>query len=265
MIRGIGRLRAKASVDADALGWAAAVTANSGTYSASTLSAMSTLISALKAAGLWTKMACFGPLAGDQLAAALIQYKGGTWAAATNVNFVSGDYTEATGLTGNGSNKYLNTGFAQNTLTAASRHMATYDRVLPSANQASIGSDASGSNTWMLQNVAGSYSYFAAGNGANAGSAAAAATAGFYVGVSETSTSLRIYKNGASVATSAPTALVPSAENQGVFAKLRGGVAGAFSAGTLGGYSMGEILTAGEVAALYPIVQAFQTALGRQV
>lgn len=100
----------------EALAWQTAVIANSGTVSAGTLSAVQDFLEDLHIAEIRTKILRLNLFAGDQLDAALVPQirDAGTASADTNTNFVSGDYTETTGLNPGASNstKYLTTGLA---------------------------------------------------------------------------------------------------------------------------------------------------------
>jgi hypothetical protein len=94
-------------MDSDAAAYIAAVeTADGQALQYPVKLAIDAFVVGCKADGIWTaiKAACF--LAGPAtLAGALVPLVG---SAPTNVNFVSGDYSQATGLVGNGSTKYLN-------------------------------------------------------------------------------------------------------------------------------------------------------------
>jgi hypothetical protein len=220
MRRGIGRLRAggAAGTDADATAWSAAVTAAGGTFTAAQVSALSTFFRTLRAASMWpTKFACFNPMMGNELAAALIQYKGGSWAVATNTNFVSGDYAPTTGLTGNGTTKLLDTGLSVLSLTKSDFGMGTWTRTNPSetalrvdigssyaptgntdrfynatrntttAGQASIGSLATAINGWnttglLCQETTGTTTQNVFANGVNVSSLGTWNNDGFQAG-----------------------------------------------------------------------------------
>ena len=98
--------------DPDALIFFAGVTSNGGTIDAPTQTAVSDLFAGLKSDGVWSRLVMVCPLAGDQLAGAMVAYRPSASAASvmTNVNFVSGDYSLAGGLQGDGTRKYVDTG-----------------------------------------------------------------------------------------------------------------------------------------------------------
>jgi hypothetical protein len=76
-----------------------------------------------------------------------------------------------------------------------------------------------------------------------------------------------IYRNGVQDATNTQSAATPEASNIFVFALNRASTPAANNiyTGKLGGYSIGLAFTAAEAAAYYTAMQAFQTALGRNV
>jgi len=103
----------------EASDWRSRVIANGGTVSGSTLTAVSNFCRSIDAAGLRSLLWRVGPMAGDNLSAALVPlYRSNVAlgvqgnATDTNTNFVSGDYAPSSGLLGNGSNKALSTGLS---------------------------------------------------------------------------------------------------------------------------------------------------------
>ena len=126
--------RKVAALHPEASAWSDSVAANGGTASASTLSAVSAFCTAIDAAGLRDRFYRLNLFAGDGLLSALVPlYRGPvaggtTYGSATDSNngpFVSGDYSEATGLTTSGG-KYLDTGLPANFST--DRHASVYYR-----------------------------------------------------------------------------------------------------------------------------------------
>jgi hypothetical protein len=107
----------------EALDWARRVVTNGGSVSQSTLRAVSTFCDAIDSNGLRSLLWRVSPMAGGNLSACLVPlYRGpsftgtqyGSTTDANNGPFVSGDYTESSGLLGNGSSKWLSTGLAAN-------------------------------------------------------------------------------------------------------------------------------------------------------
>jgi hypothetical protein len=261
--------------DADAAAWAAAVTAAGGTYSPTTLAAVSAFAVSAKASGYWTKINRINLFCGNQLAAALVPLKvGGGSATETNVNFVAGDYTEATGLTGNGSTKYLNTGLVPSaSLTLNDTHLSVYNRgSLVAGGGAHIGatSSATVSTFYILAPLTdGSVYSDQYTNSAASGrvfSAALPAPFGFVVGSRTGSTAHAVYQNGTSLATSASvsTGTLPTVPVY-VCAQDSSGAPGNWVSNPLAAYSIGSGLSAADVTAYNTHMQTFQQALLRNV
>lgn len=248
--------------DADALAWKAAVIANGGSVSAGTLSAVNTFVKAAKANSYWSKLNRVNLICGDQLAAAMVPLKvGGGSATETNVNFVGGDYSEATGLTGNGTSKYLNTGLTPTvTFTANDTHIAAYLR-------ANIDLNIGVNNAFDLSLSSGTYSSDQYNQTVGQGrvSAAVASLAGFGVGSRRSLTDHAVYRNGASIGTSATSGGAMSAFPMFLFVMNAAGTPTFYTASVIAGYSVGSGLSAAEVALYYTDIQAFQTALSRNV
>ena len=137
----------------EATAWRKAVIANSGTVSAITMRAVSNFCTAINAAGIRSKFLRLNLVCGNDLAAARVPlYRGasatGTQygsAADTNIGpFTSADYSEATGLQGNGSNKALDTTITVGTLVTFglsfnNLHMSVYNRSLSDESRCSFG------------------------------------------------------------------------------------------------------------------------------
>jgi hypothetical protein len=257
-------------IDPDAAGWAAAVTLAGSTYTAATLTAINTIISGLKADSVWTSLYTFGPMAGNDLTAARIQYRNGVWESAGVTNFVGGDYTESTGVTGNiAGTKWWDTLTPQNVFTQASRHIGVYLRQLTSAiNTTYIGSQtASNVNVFELSSGAAATTMQLLANAANSsgGNSVAGTSAGHFCGVQTVATDSVMYRNGVSADTGAAlTAATPGAITTALFARNFSPVV-RYSDAIIAGYHIGTGLTAPQAAALYARLQTFNTALGRQV
>lgn len=269
MLRGIGRLRARSSGDATASAWAAAVTANGGTYSAATLTAVTNFCVSAKAKGYFSKFNRINLFCGNQLAAALVPLvaTGGN-STDTNVNFLSGDYTEATGLTGNGTTKYLRTGLVPSvSLTLNSTHLAVYNRAANAGAGGGATIGASDANTFRI------LAPFSDGNlysdqydtGTGRLSAAVAATYGLLTASRTASNAHAIYKGATSVASNATGGGALPAVELMVFCENTSGTAGLFVAYPLGAYSIGTGLSPADVANYNTDMLAFQTALSRNV
>jgi len=111
-----------AYLDPDAIIYRDSVIAAGATISANNFTAANNLFIGLKNQSLWTLIDQLYLLAGtSSLTGALVKAKGS--GSLTNVNFIGGDYSQTTGLVGNGSSKYLNTGRLANALSSTSHHL----------------------------------------------------------------------------------------------------------------------------------------------
>jgi hypothetical protein len=268
--------------NADAQDWVNRVYANGGTVSTGTANAVNSFCDAIDAAGIRDRFARLNLMAGTGLNAALVplyrstSFGGSLLGNATDTNvgpFVSGDYVEtgaSGGLTGNGSSKYLNTGLAPSVLSDTSRHLAAYvGSVSNLAFSAYLSCRTSGSTgffkLWMVSSTTLRYHTLGPNTGPTIGDVANHA-AGFYHGDNDATTGY-YYRNGVESVT-ADTGQTPTAgatRNVLVFANnTENGVEG-FSNGRLCGYSLGAYMTATQKADYYTAMQAFQTALGRNV
>jgi hypothetical protein len=279
-------LRPKTSGHPEALAWRDAVVANSGTVSASTLAAVTTFCRSIDSAGIRDRFYRLSLMAGDGLLAALVPlYRGpsrtGTQygnTADTNVNFVSGDYTLASGLTGNGSNKYLQTGVRLDLLPAGvetNGHLSAYVRTTPNSS-AMISSYSFHSSTaadrhrYEMTPNAGTFGRETGVNGPGSPT-----YPGHQVVTRSSASSLFTYSNalGGSEMT---TSLTPAATGAPFTVFCRNLVTGTppgtgtysptfYFSGALGAYSIGQSLSAVQVQSFYLAMVAFQAALGRNV
>jgi hypothetical protein len=119
-------------VHPEANAWRTAVVANGGSVSASTMKAVSKFCGDIDKAGLRDRFYRLNLFCGSNLNAVLVPlYRGpsrtgsqfGNTTDTNNGPFVSGDYSESSGLKGNGSSKYLETGVAMTFLGTNQLHM----------------------------------------------------------------------------------------------------------------------------------------------
>lgn len=274
-------LRPRQNLHPDAASWASRVVANGGSVGSS-LPAVNTFCKAIAAAGIRDRFYRLNLFCGNSdatLAAVRTPlYRGpslsGTQfgnATDTNANFVAGDYVEtgsSGGLTGNGSTKYLNTGFqpfASGSAIAQYGHGSLWAMTLPasrlnvlgcrreSAQAAYAGGqlDHTG-KAWMAWDAVA----VVAGQGA--------ASAPFFGIVSRRSDD-RVYwsVNATAVANSASTAAGTTTVNYGLFCHIFDNGSVALAALRIAGYSIGAELSASQEASLYSAWLAFQQSLGR--
>jgi hypothetical protein len=138
-------------MDPDAAAYITAVeTADGQALEEKTKIAIDNFVLGCKADGIWTAIKASCILAGARtLTGALVPLAG---TAPTNVGpFVSGDYNRKTGLVGDGSAKYLNSGAAINTTCPLNNaHLSVYVTTAASSGTGYIGMDDISTNTGEL-------------------------------------------------------------------------------------------------------------------
>lgn len=274
----VRRLLLSPPVDADVVSWKSRVNAAGGTVSSATVSALTRFTKACKSAGVWDKLSRVNLFCGDQLTAALVPLKVGSGSATdTNVNFVSGDYTEATGITGNGSSKLISTGLLASSLTYTDVHLALYvsgRETVPTRGFIGNTDAASASAPIFMLYIGGSPTSASLGQNnttpTNCSIAVAGSASCFEVMSSRSATLTTLYRNGASVGTNTATKTGMSSGVIELFCVSYGTTGtpssrSLYSGMTGRGYSIGTGLTASEVAAYNTIMEQFQDALGRGV
>lgn len=281
-------LRPRASgtaVHPDALDWVARVTANGGTVSSNTLAAVSTFCasidreSGLRAAILRLNLLCGNSDASLNAVRTPLYLSGSFGGTAignttdTNFNFVAGDYQETGsggGLKGNGSSKYLNTGFAQSSLTLTSTHLSmsgtsletTGDRM--AMGQFVFPGDLSSLVTLDITTGGGNRGYRSPATTAALFAHANATSESHMVGTRTASNLIRTYRAGQQAAENTGAASLSVASRVfTVFAGNNNGTIDSYTAARLRMYSIGNGLTAAQALAFSNAVVAFNTALGR--
>lgn len=287
-------LRPRSTVHPEAASWAQRVRDNGGSVSGSTLAAVGRFCASIDAAGIRSKFVrvnLFCGMGGNLNAVLVPLYRntspsGAVIGSAIDVNsgasgalFLTTDYTErgsSGGLIGTSANRFLNTGVATNTMSEGNRHIsayevtrsgATFDRFLGSESSASVSQVLSLGYGNNASQVVFPFSAFSGGvNGTTT------TTGGHWIGSNASAGSGVLYKNGAQDATSSQTAATPPASELFVFAVNRASAsatpalaAADFYGGRLGGYSIGLGLSAAEALSYYNAMQAFQTAMQRNV
>jgi hypothetical protein len=272
--------------NADAQSWINRVYANGGTVSTSTATAVNDFCNAIDSAGLRDRFYRLNLFAGTGLASALVPlYRGpslgGTQfggATDTNSNFVAGDYSETSGLKGNGSNKHLLTGLLPGDM-GGPLHQAFSIQSDATVNDFVMGCDNAFDAGWTscvtdLPSVA-----MAAGGAAglrargalssNQGAVGAtiltSSSVVRYVATSPrtSGSGLSMYQNGTLSETRSPTYATHPAFQIAVFGGNRKGTVVARSRARLSSYSIGLDITAGQAAAYNAALVDFLAAIGR--
>jgi hypothetical protein len=253
--------RASGGTDADVQDFFDRVTANSGTLSSGTQTAVATFVAAAKGHGYWSKLSRINLLCGDQLAAAMVPLKdAGDSPLDTPTGADSGDYSEALGLVGDGS-LYVDTNYTPTTQEddPASFGLFLYLGGTPlttkGSTQVFLGATVSGSNTeivWALSlnGVKG----FIAGS---ANGCVGVATNGSRAG--------QFYFNGSPIGSTGTTSDSFGNRSLILLARDTDGTIGFKAVRDARAYAITTGMSAAEVADFADDLNAFQTSLGRNV
>jgi hypothetical protein len=197
-------------------------------------------------------------------------YPAGAPGVLTNVNFVSGDYTETGpngGLLGDGSTKYLNSGFNAATDLPDNAHLSFYLRedVAATGNRGLLGAWAASDHYWLGALTPAAAVNARLGQIATAASAAALSK-GFHLASRTAANQLKLYKNGA-VAGSDAAAVTHAKPNTTVlvFALMANGSAASYLPARGSFYSIGQGLDEAEAMALHLAVRTLQRNLNRDI
>ena len=251
-------------VDTDAQAFFSRVTAAGGTLSATEQSAIIQLVSDLKSAGIWTLMKTMYPMVGASAAACAQNLKSSSFTGTFN-----GTWTFAsTGITGNGTNAYMETNFnQQGSWTSTSNgSMGFVSATNNTTNVIDMGSVvlndflSGGSVLWV------GTTYYSSLNGdvATPGDANAS-TIGFFVATRTISTEHRRYKRGSSVINRTIVDGIPANINRSITlgaGRDQSGI-GYFSAKRYNFCFIGDGLTEAQVDSYWTILQTFNTSLSR--
>lgn len=274
--------------------WSRRVVENGGSASPTTLAAVSSFCTAIEAAGIRDRFYRLNLFCGDNLAACLVPlYRGQSLAGPrfgnavdSNENFVSGDYAE-TGTSGGlgtgatNSTKSLDTGFVPFNagLVHSDSHMSFYSRQGNTSTGSVMASGFAVTSTehwqWFINGTSGSVSqFYRSGGQTNSGIEGSFALRTGHLIAIRSGSIAAIIRNGTNLSLAANTTTTatwttgrPQAVR--VFAR-RFVVSNADStdqriATTLQAYSMGAAMTDAQGLAYHNALQAFQTALGRQL
>ena len=240
----------------------------SGLTGATNLNAVNQLVLDLKAASIWTKMKAIYPMVGGTATTHKWNLKDPRdLDAAYRLAFLGGWVHSSTGALPNGVNTIANTFIIPSAaLTLNSQHISYYSRTNVNLTQVEIGCNVAGAPPITLleiRTLSTTYTSIASGTYT---AYTDPDSLGFYTGSRTASNVIKLFKNNSNVATGA-TASTSNPTTNIIIGALNQGTAGinfrttkecAFA-------SIGDGLTDAEALNYYAIVQAFQTALARQV
>lgn len=228
--------------------------------------AVNRLVGDLKSAGLWTKMAAIYPMVGGTALAHSKNLKANIY----NITWVNGPTHNASGVTGNGTTQYGDTGLAMTNLDPVDVHASCY-----LSGAGAIG-DAFGA--WDGgQRIFGFEATFGGAPAASTmdinhlvdGRMTSSAIDGFNLTVMtrRSLSDAEGYSRGVSVATKVTSigSILPAANNLFIMCRDDAGAPNWFIPSTFKFVSFGLSLTTPNVTSLQTIVQRYQTALGRQI
>lgn len=271
--------------NADAQDWISRVYTNGGTVSASTASAVNTFCNAIDTAGIRDRFYRLNLFAGTGLSACLVPlYRGPSRTGTqygnttdTNSNFVSGDYVE-TGASGGlkglrTSSKRLDTGLAPAEFSGHDFHVSSYEiATTDSSYDYSLGGLRGANSAGFTFGTSDNTGLYDFGTVNNAIRVTASPPNGHLIGTQTGNRTGAIFRNG----TSASTSYIGGANTTSDWSLVTWGVAvfcgqsadgvfGEYSSARIGGYSLGLSMNGTQAAAFYTAMQAFQTALTRNV
>jgi hypothetical protein len=240
--------------------------------------AVQNLVTELKYNSLWTKMATIFPMVGGSATTHSFNLKNPT---RFNLSFVGGWTQSSTGAKPNGTNGRANSGYLMSDFTVNDTHLSYYSRtdVAPGVGQSGfpceIGADATISGNYtelnlMIQSQTGtnlySRQYADPAQGVLNGQVFVnnPDSLGMYIGSRTNSTTHKAYKNGSQIGTTnTVTNTFTLASSQQL--SIGSDNANSWSTRECAFSSMGLGLSDTEAANLTTVVQAYQTALSRQV
>jgi hypothetical protein len=249
--RNVGALIPTVS-DSDATDFIARVYGAGGTLSTLECNAVNQLAISMKATGVWNSTKAVYPMVGASAAACAQNLRSDSFTGA----FTGGWAYSSTGITGNGTNTYLNTTLVPSTqLSQNSAHLAAYLRVTNSSNHYLMGSVAT-----YVANYG-----FAAIHNADQAAINTAGQTGFFLNSRLMSTQFKQYKNNSTLGTYTITSASPTVHPIFVGAGNNGVALANPVNGQIAFASIGDGLTDTQESDYYSAVQAFQTTLSRQV
>lgn len=219
-----------------------------------------------KEAGVLNSLWFFMLFIGNNLSLAMRSWNssvGGPAAAA--VNMVESDYSEATGIAGNGTTKYVDSGYPATEL-AATAHVSVYLREDPLTTQYLMGVNGpAAADIAGISTTAGTFTAGFLGK-TNGAAESAVPVKGFLYADRSGPTNIALYRNNTQIATSVVN-VVPAypARNFYICARNNDGALASLGNRKISFVSAGASMTAQQRTDFYSIVQTLQTNLGRNI
>lgn len=241
--------------------------------------AINTLVTDLKAQGLWTKMKAIYPFVGGTASTHKWNLKDPRdLDAAYRLVFNGGWTHSSTGATPNGTNGYADTKLVPSTSfnTTTFNHLSFYSRTSAASSgfDYNIGSSQTGAGTHGLvlrrsNNAAFFVADYPTATYRNSGdptipTGTVTDGAGFFVG-SQTGTNIKLWRNNTLVSQDVQVSMGLSVPNTSMYISAVNGIGGVYSNRQAAFATIGDGLTDAEALALYNTVNNYQVALSRNV
>lgn len=248
----------RASLDPAAAAYIAAVEAADGQALESAVrAAINKFVVGCKADGIWSAIKASCILCGARtLAGALVPLVG---TAPTNFNFVAADYNRTTGLVGNGTTKYLDSGRLNAADPQDNHHQSVYRTADTTPNRFYVGAAGNATGASHLGTSAATNNYLVrlrAQTGASG-----SLTNGFF-GASRSASASYTVRAASATTTVTQASQTPASGNIFVFCRQVSGALNSATDGRLAFYSIGEGLT---LASLDSRVTALYNAIGAAI
>jgi hypothetical protein len=226
--------------------------------------AINTLVTDLKGYSIWTKFDAIYPMVGGIAIAHSYNLRN---TANFQLTFNGGWTHSSTGAKPNGTNAYANTNYKRFVNgTQNSGHLSYYSRTNATASQIEIGAVGAGNTYDLLQiRTSGTTYYFVNNNPAYITSASDSDSRGFYIANRQASNDIDGWRNGTKVVNDTGLSASPPNFNCYLGALNNQGATSNYSTKECAFSTIGQGLTDTEAANFYTAVQAFQTALNRNV
>jgi len=260
--------------DPDAQAFFDRVTTAGGSLTTTEKNATNQLVLDMKSAGIWSSMKAIYPMVGASAAACAQNLKSASFTG----SFSSGWTFASTGVTGNGTSAYMNTTFNPNTqLTFTNAHASLYKNLgtISAIDRANGVYDIGGNSIDFSLNPDRSTSLYSQGAigsyspNTGVGSSSLVQGDGFYVIARNANNFVRLTKNNTNTLTNTTTSSPAAYPNDNIWlgAAHQVGLTVVVSpnAYRYAFMSLGDYLDATQASNFYTAVQAFQTALSRQV
>ena len=251
---GIGFMAGIASgYDVDAAAFFARVTAAGGSLTTTEKNATNTLVVQMKADGIWTAMLAIYPMVGASAAACAQNLKSASFTG----TFSSGWTFASTGVTGDGTSTYFDTGLNGLTnLSLNNTHLSFYSRT----NNIQAGVDMGTMNT-TIQYYSGTLYYRV--NSTTYNNLGTQSSSGMSIASRLTGTTEKFYKNASLLSTNSTNST--TINNLNLYLGAWNDTPLYSSNREYALSSIGDGLTDAQASAFYTAVQAMQTTLSRQV